>query len=161
MNNTITKVGDNFTTGSSCRFLVSEARSSLYIGDDCLFSNNITVRTEEVSHLIFDAKSGEFIGGSHGVCIGNHVWVGESVYVGKKAAIPDGCILGAYVMVTRKFREQDCVIAGNPAKVVKKGIKWVVNRGSLEDDSGFAKSFDEYCSNRMRLPAEFQEKKNS
>ena len=42
----------------------------------------------------------------------------------KNTLIPDNCIVGISSVVTKKFETKNCVIAGNPAKVVKEDIKW-------------------------------------
>lgn len=42
----------------------------------------------------------------------------------KNAEIADGCIVGAETVVAKVFDEPDCAIAGNPAKIVKRGITW-------------------------------------
>ena len=38
--------------------------------------------------------------------------------------IPDGAIVGAYSVVAGRFDEKNSVIAGNPARVVKRNIEW-------------------------------------
>ena len=78
---------------------------------------------------------------SDGVKIGNHVWIGERCYITKRVEIPDECILAAQSVATRKFTEESCVIGGNPAKIVKRDIQWIRNRGALEKDSDFERSY--------------------
>ena len=42
----------------------------------------------------------------------------------KNSTIPSNCVVGAHSLVTKKFTEENAVIARNPAKTVKKSITW-------------------------------------
>lgn len=53
------------------------------------------------------------------VTIGNDVWIGRRVIILPGVNIGDGCIIGAGAIVTKNF-EPYSVVAGNPAKVIKK-----------------------------------------
>ena len=56
--------------------------------------------------------------------IGNHVWIGKDVKINKSTKISDDSIIGWGSIVTKKFNEPNVVLAGNPAKIVKRGINW-------------------------------------
>ncbi len=58
------------------------------------------------------------------VQIGNHVWLGEGVKVLENTVIPDNCVVGARSVISRRFQKTNCVMAENPATVVKEGIFW-------------------------------------
>ena len=51
-------------------------------------------------------------------------WIGNDVKITKKAFIPNNTIVGIGSVVSSKFEEENTVIAGNPAKVVKRGVKF-------------------------------------
>lgn len=51
--------------------------------------------------------------------IGNNVYVGANSVIIGDVSIGDNCIIDAGSVVTKSF-ESDCVIAGNPAKLIKK-----------------------------------------
>lgn len=53
------------------------------------------------------------------VIIGNNVWVGYGAVIMPGVEIGDNCIIGANAVVTKSFPE-NCVIAGVPAKIIKK-----------------------------------------
>ncbi len=75
-------------------------------------------------HSVFDQNSKVLLNAGHNVTIGSHVWVGMHALILKNSYIADNCIVGAQAVVSKKFEEPGCVLAGNPAKVVKRGINW-------------------------------------
>lgn len=95
----------------------------IMIGKDCMFSYGINIWTGD-GHPIYDLTTGERINEDQDVIIGNHVWMGRNVSVHKGGVIPDGCVIGANSFVTKKFYESNCMIAGTPARTIKKNIRW-------------------------------------
>ena len=71
-------------------FFLYNPMNQLYIGDSCMFSNSVKITCGEMLHFIFDKNSGQYIDVTNGVRIGNHTWVGEGVYITKRAKIPNG-----------------------------------------------------------------------
>lgn len=127
------KIGSGFSIASHGRFILPNSGNVLEIGENCMFSSNIVVRGGEYPHLIFDKESGEYLDVSDGIFIGNHVWVGEGAFIGKSVTLADDSIVGTRSVVTKRFDEQHCVIAGNPARIVKRDVQWVANEYMLED----------------------------
>ena len=103
------------------------------IGDDCLISKDIVIRSGELPHIIYDTKNNRNLDKSDGIYIGNHVWLGEHVYIMKNASIPDNCIVGSCAVVTKRFKENNVVIAGNPAVVCKHDINWALTKDQIKD----------------------------
>lgn len=62
---------------------------------------------------------------THSVYIGKHVWVGNRTTISAGAIIPDETIIASHSLVNKDFSEigSNCMIAGIPAKMVKKGIR--------------------------------------
>ena len=58
------------------------------------------------------------------IVIGNHVWIGKRVQCLKGTVISDNSIVGAGSLVTKEFCESNVIVAGNVAKVIKKGVSW-------------------------------------
>lgn len=137
-------IGENFSCEPGCSFLLYNSGNCLEIGGNCMFSRNITVRCGELPHMLFDAESGEYLDGPNAVKIGKHVWIGENVYLNKHSSVPDGCVVGACSVVTRRFNQTECVIAGNPATVVRENVKWFNNKTFLPEGSVFEKSWLKY-----------------
>ena len=121
-NNTTLSIGDNFSIRSGNIILRGENKQ-ISIGNDCMFSNNITIRNTD-SHKIYEKETKKLLNPEENVIIGNKVWLTQDVTVGKGSVIPDGCIVGTKSFVNKKFEEPNCIIAGIPAKVVKENVCW-------------------------------------
>jgi len=98
----------------------------IIIGERCLFSSGIHIRTGD-SHSVVDLE-GRRINPSQDIRIGNHVWVGMGVTLLKGSMIADSSVIAAKAVVTKQFTSANCVIAGNPARVVREGVDWRVER---------------------------------
>lgn len=95
---------------------------TISIGDCCLFSNDITFRTGD-SHSVIN-NLGKRINLSADIRIGNHVWIGQKVIVLKGSEIGSDSIVGTGTIVTGKRFENNVILAGTPAKVIKTDVSW-------------------------------------
>jgi acetyltransferase-like isoleucine patch superfamily enzyme len=104
---------------------MNDGYENVFIGEDCLFSHGISIRTSD-GHSIVDLNTGHAINVPLDVYIGSHVWIGEDVRILKGTYIPNNSVIGGYSVVTKKFADTDenSIIAGIPAKIVKKNINW-------------------------------------
>lgn len=95
------------------------------IGKNCLFSWGVVMRAND-AHTIFSANDPKKILNepSLGIHIGDNVWIGQNAYITKDTRIPDGCIVGACSVVTQKAYPKNCILAGNPARVIREGVNW-------------------------------------
>ena len=119
------QIGNGTTMAGTHRGMVPLAAmdgKEIIIGKDCMFADNISVRTSD-SHPII-GKEGEQINHSKSVIIDDHVWIGTSVLILKGAKVPSRCIVGAKSLVTKKFDKENCLMAGVPAKVLKLSVDW-------------------------------------
>ncbi len=112
--------GTSFT--HTVHFCAQEDNVRIVVGEDCMFSNNIIVRTSD-SHPIYDAITNQRINNPADVIIGKHVWIAPNSKVFKGVTIEDGSIIGSNSLVTRNI-PSSCLAVGSPAKVVKQDIKW-------------------------------------
>ena len=119
------KIGKDFSIVSGNFFL--DYRSKISIGNNCMFSGDVWVRSGD-AHAITDKNENIIISPSH-IEIGDNVWIGLKAMLLKKAGLPGGSIVGSGAVVTKQFTAGNCVIAGNPAKIVKENIYW--NRRNL------------------------------
>lgn len=103
---------------------LNEENAALEIGDDCLFSNSISIWPTD-GHSILDMKTGDILNMLSGpVTIGNHCWVGEGVRILKNARIPSNTIVGGGCVVGKRFETEYTAIAGNPARVIRENVTW-------------------------------------
>jgi len=96
---------------------------SIVIGEDCMFSSGIYVRTSD-EHPIYDLHGGERLNGPQDVILGRHVWIGEGSTLGKGATIPEGCVIGARSYVSKRLPRPHSIYAGAPARLMREGVVW-------------------------------------
>lgn len=118
--NVIIQIGDN-TTLQHDDIIVAQ-NASITIGEDCMFSNNIHIRSSD-SHPIYDNETGKIINSDKSVLIGNHVWLAANCKILKGCVVEDGAVVGAHSIVTKRV-PANTIVAGNPARVVKENITW-------------------------------------
>lgn len=120
-NNSKLIVGKDFYCGKCNFYLYGD--TEIKIGNDCLFSFDLFIWATD-GHPIYN-KNKERINPNKSVSIGNHVWMCRGSTILKGGAIGDGCILGNSSMLTKDYSNyKNCVLAGNPAKIVKEDIYW-------------------------------------
>lgn len=110
------------TTVEGAYLLVDEA-ASIDIGNDCMLSTDIMIRTGD-KHSIIDVASNQRINPSRDVRIADRVWIGRGVQILKGAVLQPESVVGACSLVAKAFEEGNCVVAGVPARIVKRGIRW-------------------------------------
>ena len=137
VNHCLIKIGAGLSSGDDVYIRMYTSGSKIIIGKDCLLSWNVSFRSGEQPHLIFDNKTGEYLDGPSTMSIGNHVWIGENVAILKRASIANDCVVGLGAVVTKAFTKDNCVIAGNPAKICKENIHWEKNVKCISVDSKF------------------------
>ncbi len=134
LNGTIWVDGNNNTLniGQNCsvelaNIALTEEKSSITIGDNCLFSYGIDIRNGD-SHSIIDLKTGQRINPAQDILIGNKVWIGARVTVLKGSQIQDNSVVALGAIVTKKFSQGNVVIGGVPAKILRQGVDWTTER---------------------------------
>lgn len=96
--------------------------SSITINEDCMFSNGIQIRSTD-SHSIIDS-TGKRINYAEDITIGEHCWIGLGCIILKGTTIAPHTVVAAGSICTTEYHKGNCIIAGNPAKVVKENIDW-------------------------------------
>lgn len=105
-----------------CR-IWTQGGKRVVVGDGCLFSEGITIRTSD-HHSIIDLGSFEQTNHPMDVALGRHVWVSPNVQIMRGVTIGTGAIIGAGSIVTKDVPETE-LWAGVPAKCIKKNVSWV------------------------------------
>jgi len=111
-------IGTNFYVTAQTTF---SCFGKIDIGNNTLFSWDILLLDTDAHEVISvnnkKRKQDEII-------IGDNVWVGCRATILKGSLIPPGCIIGSSSLVNNQFTIENCIIAGVPAKIVKKDIIW-------------------------------------
>ena len=112
------------TSVIGAKVFLNEENSSFIVGDDCMLSDNITIWATD-AHAILDKQSSKVLNVvTKPLRVGNNCWIGYGSYLLKNTKLPDNTIVGSNSVVTGVFEEEFTAIAGNPAKVVKRNIRW-------------------------------------
>lgn len=115
-------IGDYSSTGGISIMLPSH--TSCYIGNNCMFSKDICIWAGD-GHTLFNYKTGNVLNKKeYTIRIGNYCWVGWGTALLKNTVLPDYTIVGMQSVVTKKFTQKYTVLAGNPAKIIKKDVAW-------------------------------------
>jgi len=113
--------------GNNCRlngvYFLCESGCNIDVGDDCLFSYQISIRTTD-AHKIIDMESDQVINSPRTISIGNHVWIGTDVIVTKGVTIADDVVIGQRALVNKDILQSHTVAAGVPAKIIRTGTTW-------------------------------------
>ena len=106
------KVGKNVFINACCKF---QDQGGITIGDNVLIGHNVTLATlnhdfnPQTRHYIYPKP----------INIGNNVWIGSDSTILSGITIGDGAIVGAGSVVTKNV-EPNTIVAGNPAKMIRK-----------------------------------------
>ena len=121
-NSSFVTIEEGSEIGGLIVHMENEKNTTLHIDKDAVLSYNIQIWTTD-THPIFDLNTNQLINNSQStVYIGKDTWICANVILLKGAEIPTGSIVGNGSVVTKKFSECNCVIAGNPAQIVKHNI---------------------------------------
>lgn len=94
------------------------------IGEDCMFSDHITIWGSD-AHAISDLETGTILNRPiEPVHIGNHVWVGQHTKITKGVYIGNNSVVALGSVACKKYTEDNVVIGGNPAEIIKRNITW-------------------------------------
>lgn len=104
------------------------ARSRIEIGENTCIGGNTKIldndfhpiEVEARNRLLNDSNGGDSeLVPSKPIKIGKNCFIGCNSIILKGTVLGDGCVVGAGAVVSGKF-EDNCVIAGNPARVIKR-----------------------------------------
>lgn len=117
---------DEYSSVEQMQYITFNSGAYCRIGKNCVFSYGITLYNTD-AHPVLDLNTHKVINYVHGIDIGNHVWVGANATILKNTHIAEDCIVGWGSVVSGKYTEPHCAIAGNPARLIKRDITWDPN----------------------------------
>ena len=104
------------------------ARKGITIGDNTAIGGNCKILDNDFHPIDWETRNQYLLdpnGGDADVVPAREIWIGKNCFIGcnsiilKGVILGDGCVVGAGSVVTGKF-EAGSIIAGNPAKVIKR-----------------------------------------
>lgn len=97
------------------------ARKGITIGDHTMIGGNVKILDNDFHPIEAEARLANDPDkiGTKEIVIGKNCFIGCNSLILKGAVLGDGCVVGAGAVVTGQF-EAGCVIAGNPARVIKR-----------------------------------------
>lgn len=137
--NNVIEIGDNAHIVHCNITCHDEKNLKVSIGDSCLMSGGITIRTSD-GHSILD-KDNNIINYPENIKIGNHCWIGMNSTILKGADIPDNSVLACSTVYTKASNtgEGNAIYGGIPAKVIKRDINWDIRNTDILKDVDVAK----------------------
>lgn len=139
---------------------VSE-RQNLVVGNDCLFSFGIWMRTAD-PHLLYSVDSKERINPSRSIFVGDHVWIAQDSLILKGTEIGSGAVLKERLVATAVSIPSNTLWAGNPAQQIQKGVFYsnecVHNWTSAQTTAGQTKNAKQFIYREDDLPRNSLEK---
>lgn len=107
------EIGENFYSNHN---LVILDCATVTFGDNVFIGPNCGFYT--ANHPIVTERRNKGFEYAKPIIIGNNVWIGGGVHVLSGVTIGDNVVIGAGAVVTKDI-PSDCIIAGNPAKIIK------------------------------------------
>ena len=100
------------------------ARKSIKIGDNTLIGANTKILDNDFHPLDVEDRNNDIKEAikTIPVEIGENCFIGCNSIILKGTKLGSGCVVGAGSVVSGQF-EDNCVIAGNPARVIRKNVK--------------------------------------
>jgi len=92
----------------------------IVIGADTLISWDATIVDNDF-HELRDAEN-HWINPPAAIFIGERAWIGFGAIVAKDTRLAPGTVIGAGAVVRGEFNEPNCVLTGNPARLVRRGV---------------------------------------
>ncbi len=127
--NQTVQIGDRTTFGH-VQLFASES-TNIRIGDDCMFATGIDIRTSD-SHELICLASRLRVNPPGSVTIGRHVCIEKDVTIAKGVSIGANSLVTARSFVNQTFDQENVMISGTPARIVRENVHWERPRFRLE-----------------------------
>lgn len=119
----VIEIGDNVGISGATIY----ARKGIYIGKNTCIGGNCKILDNDFHPIDMEDRIkllNDLHGGDSDLIPSREIHIGKNCFLGcnsiilKGTILGDGCVVGAGAVVAGKFAD-NCVIAGNPAKVIK------------------------------------------
>lgn len=108
-------IGFNTAPGASIgNYIFASPEAPIYVGSYTVIASNVCIGS--FNHDIYNISQYTSKGGIH---IGNYCWIAANAVLLSGVFLGDHTVVAAGAVVNRSFPDGYCVLAGNPARVVK------------------------------------------
>lgn len=90
------------------------------IGYHTYISDNVSIQDSDNHYIKYEGIERP---NTLSIIIGDYVWIAKNAIILKGVTIGNGAIIAAGSIVTKNVPER-CLVAGNPAKVIKENVEW-------------------------------------
>ena len=126
------KIGDRVTIFSPKTTSIDMTRPWLIdIGNDVQITEGVTLLTHGYDWEVLKGVYGEILGSGGGIQIGNNVFIGMKTTILKGVHVGNNVIIGANSLVNKDV-PNNCVVAGNPARVIMPLDKYYEKRKAAQ-----------------------------
>lgn len=120
INNTKVLIGSK-TTIEGMEIVSLQGNNQVIVGQQCMISDNVLIYNSD-GHPCYHENANVAYNKTKNLIVSDFVWLGKDTRVLKNSYIAKNCIVGMGSIVSGIFKKENCIIAGNPAKVVKRNI---------------------------------------
>lgn len=98
------------------------ACSEIRIGDGCWIAWDVNIIDSDFHHM---KENGIVKTKDAAIWIGDNVWIGARTMILKGVTVGNGAVIAAGAIVTGDIPPK-CLAGGNPAKIIKENIEWII-----------------------------------
>lgn len=120
-------IGENLYQTGICKIeFTGLSNLTFEIGDNCMLGQDVKFLLGD-HHKIYSCLTKEQTNNpKNGIKLGNHVWIARDVKILKNVSIADNSVIATGSIVTKSFEQENILIGGVPAKILKENINWSV-----------------------------------
>lgn len=112
------RIGERTVIYAPQNVLIDQTRPwMIEIGDDVKITHGVAILTHGFDWSVMKGVYGEVLGSCGKVTIGNNVFIGVNSIILKGVTVGNNVIIGAGSVVNKDIPD-NCVVAGNPARVI-------------------------------------------
>lgn len=110
-------IADNTYIAADSKIYCSK---EIFIGKNSVLSWGLTIIDSDFHQIVFNKQKKMMV---KKIQIGDHVWIGANVNVLKGVNIGDGSIIAAGTIMCKSC-QKNMLVAGNPGRIIKRGVVW-------------------------------------
>ncbi len=138
------RVGDDVIVYQPMHSTIDTSRPWLIeIGNHVRITKNVTILTHGYDWSVIKVKTGEILGSSGKVKIGDNVFIGMNSTILKGVTIGNNVIIGANSLVNKDIPD-NTVAAGNPVRVICSLDDYIVKRQKAQKDEAVELAIEYY-----------------